>query len=337
MDTTLNKHLLAIAISLTLTACAQSPAEQSSPDVTLVEPSASAVEQGGDLAALDTGAVDTGAVDTDATDGVGDTESVTAQADGIEGFGDDDEDYDDDLAAVLEEVEQGGGEYSVPGVYDPFEGFNRAMWNLNYDYLDPYLARPVSLAYVDYTPSFIRTGIRNFLANLDEPASMVNSILMLNGEEAVRHFNRFWINSTFGLLGLIDIASAADIRKPVDKQFGDTLGKYGVANGPYFMFPVYGPLTLREGAGDFVDGLYLPLSALNFWQSLGKWAFEGMEDRAALVKQEAILKDSPDAYIFTRDAYIQNKNFRASGGNVELPEQQDDAYLDDFMDEIDAE
>ena len=66
-----------------------------------------------------------------------------------------------------------------------FEGFNRAMWNLNYDYFDPYLARPVSLAYVDYTPSFIRTGIKNFLANLDEPASMVNSAL-----DAKRRGNR---------------------------------------------------------------------------------------------------------------------------------------------------
>ncbi|MGF1737326.1 MlaA family lipoprotein [Photobacterium satsumensis] len=311
----MKKHLLTLAILLTLTACAQSPDEQSPEELTL-DGQASQVSSNIESSATADTAVDGSAMD----------EFAGADVDA---------DYDEDLAAVLEEVEQGEGEYAVPGVYDPFEGFNRAMWDLNYDYLDPYLARPVSLAYVDYTPSFMRTGIKNFLANLDEPASMVNSILMLNGEEAVRHFNRFWINSTFGVLGLIDIASAADIRKPADKQFGDTMGKYGVANGPYFMFPVYGPLTLREGAGDIVDGLYLPLSALNFWQSLGKWMFEGMEDRAALVKQEAILKDSPDAYIFTRDAYIQNKNFRATGGNVEETEQEDEAYLDDFMDEID--
>ncbi|MDV5171088.1 MlaA family lipoprotein [Photobacterium rosenbergii] len=328
----MKKHLLAIAISLTLTACAQSPEEQTQSDITNREQSS--IEQN------DTVELDVTGSDTDSgsgTDSGVETDEVASEANGIDEFGDYDQEYDEDLAAVLEEVEQGEGEYGVPGVYDPFEGFNRAMWNLNYDYFDPYLARPVSLAYVDYTPSFIRTGIKNFLANLDEPASMVNSALMLNGEEAVRHFNRFWINSTFGVFGLIDIASAADIRKPVDKQFGDTMGKYGVANGPYFMFPVYGPLTLREGAGDIVDGLYLPLSALNFWQSFGKWIFEGMEDRAALVNQEAILRDSPDSYIFTRDAYIQNKNFRATGGNIEVLEQEDEAYLDDFLDEIDAE
>ena len=322
MDRTLNKHLLLLAILLTVTACAQSPEQRSPEELT---PS--------DLSSGDLSSDDLSSYELLSSNGEPSVDDIVIADDSAI----DDADYDEDLAAVLEEVEQGEGGYGVPGVYDPFEGFNRAMWDLNYDYLDPYLARPVSLAYVDYTPSFMRTGIKNFLANLDEPASMVNSLLMLNGEEAVRHFNRFWINSTFGVFGLIDIASAADIRKPVDKQFGDTMGKYGVANGPYFMFPVYGPVTLREGAGDVVDGLYLPLSALNFWQSLGKWMFEGMEDRAALVKQEAILKDSPDAYIFTRDAYIQNKNFRATGGNVELLEQDDEAYLDDFMDEIDAE
>lgn len=234
-------------------------------------------------------------------------------------------------AEYVEQVTQ----YNVKGTYDPFEGFNRAMWELNYDYLDPYVARPVSLAYVDYVPSPVRTGIRNFLSNLDEPANMINSIIMLDGEEAVTHFNRFWINSVFGLAGLIDIATAADITKPSERAFGDSLGYYGVENGPYFMVPVYGPVTLREGAGDFVDGLYFPLNLLTFWQSLGKWAFEGMEDRAALVSQEGLLKDSPDPYIFTRDAYIQNKNFRATGGESVAEEPESEEYLDDFLDEVD--
>ncbi|MCW8328216.1 MlaA family lipoprotein [Photobacterium sp. SDRW27] len=226
-------------------------------------------------------------------------------------------------------------QYNVSGTYDPFEGFNRAMWELNYDYLDPYLARPVSLAYVDYVPSPVRTGIRNFLANLDEPANMVNSIIMLEGEQAVTHFNRFWINTTFGLAGLIDIATAADITKPSNRAFGDSMGYYGVSNGPYFMVPLYGPITLREGVGDTVDGLYFPLNLLTFWQSLGKWAFEGMEDRAALVNQEGILRDSPDPYIFTRDAYIQNKNFRATGGKQVAEEPEDEEFMDDFLDEVD--
>ena len=233
------------------------------------------------------------------------------------------------------EVAEQQAQYNVPGTYDPFEGVNRAMWSLNYDYLDPYVARPVSLAYVDYVPSPLRTAISNFLANLGEPANMVNSLIMQDGEQAVTHFNRFWINSTFGLAGLIDIATAADITKPSERAFGDSMGYYGVSNGPYFMLPLYGPVTLREGTGDFVDGLYFPLNLLSFWQGLGKWALEGMEDRAAFVSQEAALRDSPDPYIFTRDAYIQHKNFRASGGELDLEEAEDEEFLDEFMGEID--
>lgn len=161
MERTLNKHLLAIAISLTLTACAQSPDDEQTRDITNVEQTSSPELEDG--------------LSADITSAELDSNPVTSDDEAMDEFGDYDEEYDEDLAAVLEEVEQGEGEYGVPGVYDPFEGFNRAMWNLNYDYFDPYLARPVSLAYVDYTPSFIRTGIKNFLANLDEPASMVNS------------------------------------------------------------------------------------------------------------------------------------------------------------------
>jgi len=217
-------------------------------------------------------------------------------------------------------------------VNDPIEGFNRAMWDINYDYLDPYLVRPVSLAYVDYVPVPVRKGVANFLSNLDEPSSMVNNIIMGNGEKAVDHFNRFWINSTFGLLGLIDIASAAGISDHNDMAFSDAVGHYGVGNGPYVMVPGYGPWTVRE-ASDVVDGMYVPLTYLNFWAGLGKWALEGMESRAALVPQEAMLHNSPDPYSLTRDAYLQRQDFKAE---IESDEYNvdEEAYLDEYLDDF---
>ncbi|PKF51757.1 MlaA family lipoprotein [Enterovibrio nigricans] len=219
---------------------------------------------------------------------------------------------------------------------DPFEGFNREMWAINYDYLDPYIARPVSIAYVNYVPSFARTGISNFISNLEEPASVVNSLVMLEGEAALTHFNRFWINTVFGVAGLIDIASAADIQKLDERQFGDAMGYYDIGQGPYFMIPVYGPLTVREGVGDMVDDLYPPLSLLTLPQSILKWAFDGMESRAALVPQEAILDNSPDPYAFTRDAYLQNKAFRAQGSDAVIEDDHDEDEFDDaLLDEID--
>ncbi|OLQ91201.1 ABC transporter [Vibrio ponticus] len=225
-------------------------------------------------------------------------------------------------------------ETSISNVNDPFESFNRTMWDVNYDYLDPYIVRPVSLAYVGYTPRPVRIGIANFLANLDEPSSMVNNLIMGNGGKALDHFNRFWINTTFGLLGFIDIASDAGITNHGSKALGDAIGHYGVGNGPYVMVPGYGPWTVRETA-DFADGMYVPLSLLNFWAGLGKWAFEGMETRATLVNQEAMLENSPDPYALTRDVYIQHQDFKAEiETQAEEVDHDEEAYLDEYLDEL---
>ncbi|WP_438273290.1 MlaA family lipoprotein [Vibrio diabolicus] len=146
-------------------------------------------------------------------------------------------------------------------------------------------------------------------------------------------YNRFWINSTFGIFGLFDIASAAGITKYDEKAFSDAVGHYGVGNGPYFMIPGYGPYTLRE-VTDTVDSTYLPLSYLNFWASLGKWAFEGMEKRALLVPQEAQLESSPDPYILTRDVYIQRQNFKAEVETVEEVNIEEEEYLDEYLEDF---
>lgn len=222
--------------------------------------------------------------------------------------------------------------YSQQEVYDPIEGFNRSMWAINYDYLDPYLVRPVSLAYVDYVPDPVRSGVGNFLSNLDQPASIVNNLVMGNGDKALDHFNRFWLNTTVGVFGLFDIASEAGIPDHNEKAFGDAVGHYGVGNGPYVMIPGYGPWTVRESA-DFVDGMYVPLSLLNFWAGLGKWALEGMETRAALVNQEVQLENSPDPYALTRDAYIQRQDFKAEI-EVEEYNEEEEAYLDEYLEDF---
>ncbi|UPQ87189.1 MlaA family lipoprotein [Vibrio sinaloensis] len=228
--------------------------------------------------------------------------------------------------------EEQQGEFSEPQVYDPIEGFNRSMWTFNYDYLDPYFVRPVSLAYVNYVPVPIRSGISNFLGNLDEPASMINNLLMGNGGKALDHFNRFWINTTIGIGGLFDVASEAGIIDHNEKTFSDAVGHYGVGNGPYVMVPGYGPWTARESV-DLVDSTYLPLSLLNFWAAVGKWAFEGMESRAALVSQEAMLENSPDPYALTRDVYIQHQNFKAEIESDDY-NAEEEAYLDEYLDDF---
>ncbi|CAH0534073.1 Intermembrane phospholipid transport system lipoprotein MlaA [Vibrio stylophorae] len=220
------------------------------------------------------------------------------------------------------------------GVSDPFEPVNRVMWDFNYHIVDPYLYRPTALFYAEYVPSPIRTGTANFLANLDEPISFVSTLLMGEGEIALDHFNRFWINSTFGIAGIFDVASAAGIVAE-ERQLGDTLGHYGVGHGPYLMIPFYGPTTFREGTGD-IGGFFVPtLFDLNFYQGAAKWGLQGLDDRAAAVGQEPLIEASPDSYIFVRDAYLQNRDFRASGGEINLEQdEQDDEDLNEFIDEF---
>ncbi|KUI98796.1 surface lipoprotein VacJ [Vibrio sp. MEBiC08052] len=217
-------------------------------------------------------------------------------------------------------------------INDPLEGVNRSFWTLNYDYLDPYVIRPVSLAYVDHVPNPIRRAIANFFSNLDEPSSMVNNLLMGNGHQALDHFNRFWLNTTFGLFGLIDIASEAGITKADQKGFGDALGHYGVGNGPYLMVPAVGPYTPRT-ATDLVDETYAPLSYLNIWGSVSKFIFEGMENRAALVSQESILENSPDPYALTREIYLQHQDFKAEIEKKETYDPEQEALFDQYMSE----
>ncbi|UJF20174.1 MlaA family lipoprotein [Vibrio sp. SS-MA-C1-2] len=217
-------------------------------------------------------------------------------------------------------------------VYDPIEPVNRAIWDVNYGYIDPYLYRPASVAYTEYVPSPARTGMSNFLSNLEEPTSVVSRLIMLQPDQAITHFSRFFINTTLGLGGLLDIATLLDIRIE-QRDFSDAMGYYGVGNGAYVMLPLYGPLSVREGVGDTINGFISPMT---FWQSVAKWGFEGLDSRAKLIPQEPMIESSTDSYIFIRDSYIQNQNYKASDGELDISDDvEDEMSLEDYFDEID--
>lgn len=199
---------------------------------------------------------------------------------------------------------------------DPLEGFNRAMWKVNYDYLDPYVLEPVAKGWRDYVPSPVKTGLVNVANNLDEPASFVNRLLEGEGQKAMVHFTRFWFNSIFGLGGLIDFASLTpDLKlENGERNFGDTLGTYGVPTGPYVMVPAYGPATPRQEIGDFVDTTYPVLSMLATPWAIAKWGVQGIDKRAALIGKDEFLKQSQDPYATFREAYFQNLEFKVKDG-----------------------
>ncbi|MDH2999074.1 hypothetical protein A1D22_04255 [Pasteurellaceae bacterium LFhippo2] len=201
---------------------------------------------------------------------------------------------------------------------DPLEGFNRAMWKVNYEYLDPYVLEPVAKGWKEYVPSPVKTGLINFTNNLDEPASFVNRLLEGEGQKAMVHFTRFWFNTVFGLGGLIDFASMTNDLKLDNgrREFGHTLGKYDVPTGPYVMLPAYGAATPRQDIGGLVDTAYPVLSYLATPWSLAKGAVQGIDKRAALIGKDELLKQADDPYIMFREAYFQNLDYKVKDGKV---------------------
>lgn len=224
------------------------------------------------------------------------------------------------------------------GRSDPLEGFNRSMFNFNYNVLDPYVLRPVAVAWRDYVPVPARTGLGNFFSNLDEPASMINYFVEGNPYKAMVHFNRFFLNTLLGMGGLIDVATMANpkLAKEEPRAFGSTLGHYGVGYGTYVVVPGYGSFTPREDVGGLVDDLYPPLSWLTWWMSAGKWALEGIETRAQLLDSDSILSNSKDPYAFMRSAYFQHHDFLASDGKLIPQENPNAAAIKDELNDIDS-
>lgn len=241
-------------------------------------------------------------------------------------------------SVILVGCASGSSQPDTQGRSDPLEGFNRAMFSVNYDYLDPYLVRPVAVVWRDYVPRPARNGLMNVFVNLAEPASMVNSFAEGRVYDGFRHFNRFFLNTTLGMGGLIDIAAMANAKlgRQDPLRFGSTLGYYQVPYGPYLVMPGYGSATLRQDGGNTVDYLYPPLGWLTFWMSAGKWALEGIETRAQLLDSDGLLRNSPDPYITVREAYFQYNDFLANGGQPQPEANPNSQAIQDDLQEIDS-
>jgi len=223
---------------------------------------------------------------------------------------------------------------------DPAQNFNRAMFNFNYYFLDPYITRPAAIFWRDYVPKPISAGLINVSSNIAEPASMVNYLLQGEGKKAAVHFTRFFLNTIFGFAGMIDVASMADseLKKPPERKFGHVLGHYGVGYGPYVVLPFYGSATLRDDVGQFADYLYFPLNVLTAKMTIARWIFDSLETRAQLLNLEDIIKNSDDPYEFIRQTYFQRHDFLANDrANDSNREQKRFDAISDYIDEIDEE
>lgn len=200
----------------------------------------------------------------------------------------------------------------TPG--DPFEAGNRVMYAIH-EPVDRYVAKPVAQFYVDYTPSPFRTAVTNFGNNIGDLFSGINGLLQGKLDKAGHDFGRVLINTGFGLLGLIDIASDAGIPRG-EEDFGQTFAYWGVPQGPYLFVPLLGPTTLRDGSGTVIRILASPTGALA--DSTLQTAIAGLaaiDGRSHALGATSIVEQAAlDPYTFIRRAYLQRRNFEIHDG-----------------------
>ena len=114
------------------------------------------------------------------------------------------------------------------------------------------------------------------------------------------------------------------------------LGSYSIGDGYFLVIPGLGPTSVREEVGDYVDGLYWPLAAIEFWPNIMRLGILGLEKRAAIRDQEQLIIESEDSYEFIKNAYFQNMNYRLYDGNPPIIiDEDEEAEIDAFLDEFD--
>ena len=210
---------------------------------------------------------------------------------------------------------------------DPFEKLNRVTFAFN-DFFDVYLLKPAAKTYKFLAPGPVELGVHNFFSNLLELRNVVNDLAQAKWARAGKDSTRFIVNSTLGIAGLFDVAKEFGIERADGEDFGQTLRVWGIPDGPYIVIPFLGPFTATDIVAYPVDWLSSPLAYAE--PSVEKNAvliLRDLERRAQLLESEEII--TGDKYTFIREAYLQNRDFKAKDGVVEDDFGGD---LDDFDD-----
>ncbi len=201
---------------------------------------------------------------------------------------------------------------------DPWEPVNRKIFSFN-ESVDDYVMRPVARGYRWIMPDPLETAVGNVFANLGDIPITLNNLLQLKFSNALTSSTRFVVNSTLGLAGIVDLASGIGLEKH-NEDFGQTLGHYGVASGPYVVLPFLGPSSTRDAGGRVIDTVTDPIFVGSFFVAPFIGPIVGStkvtDARADLLKSEKTLEEaSLDKYEFIRDAYLQRRQNLVYDGN----------------------
>ena len=196
---------------------------------------------------------------------------------------------------------------------DPWEGFNRKIFVFN-DTLDRWALRPLASGYRKITPDPVQDGIHNVFQNVGEVRNLANNLVQGKFHDAGVDTARFLFNSTFGVLGVFDVATKMGLQRN-NEDFGQTLGRWGVASGPYVVLPLLGPSTVRDAFGRVPDSFASPYLYVNDVPARNTaFGLEIIDTRAKLIPLERYV--TGDRYRFIRNAYLQNREYRISDGEV---------------------
>ena len=216
---------------------------------------------------------------------------------------------------------------------DPFESVNRPIYRAN-DFIDRRIAKPVTEAYLSYTPQPVQNSVSNFFDNVVYPNVILNDFLQGKGTQGLEDLGRFLVNTTFGFLGVWDMATPLGLEAH-DEDFGQTLGVWGMDESIYLVLPFIGPSTVRDvpnlGVSTVTNILFYVPSPY-----VVPVALLGFIDLRARLNEAITFRDETavEPYLFTREAYLQHRKFLIYDGN---PPIDDDLYLGDPFDDLEVE
>ena len=206
---------------------------------------------------------------------------------------------------------------------DPYEGFNRAMFSFNEGF-DESIGKPVAIVYKAILPFEVRVRVRNFFANIQDVMIGANNLLQGKPGDTVNDWARVVFNTTLGLAGMHDIASEMGLEKH-NEDFGQTFAVWGIPQGNFLTLPVLGPQTVRSAVGWPLDFLSKPLRWIDTGGQFAALVGLNIVDSRARLAPAIRLRDETafDPYIFTREAFLQQRLNLIHDGNPPIQELED--------------
>ncbi len=211
---------------------------------------------------------------------------------------------------------RGGAGRSAGQKLDPWESWNRKVFAFN-ERVDEAVLKPVATAYSELVPQPVRVGVDNFFGNVADGWSAVNLFLQGRFKTGAQQTMRFAVNSTFGLMGLLDVAGEAGLERN-SEDMGRTFGRWGTGTGAYIVWPFFGPSSVRDSLAMPFDWMASPSMVFDDGRAkVGIFMLRTVNTRANFLRAGEMLDGiALDKYTFIRDAYLTRRgSFEEESGD----------------------